>query len=102
MALMPIDQRATTSTLVHGCPRGGIGRRTGAGIRGRPGMRVRISSQAPSVFTSKPENAMRSFKADMQKLLERRAYLITQMKELRDRLAELDLTIALLRGEAEP
>lgn len=45
---------------------------------------------------------MRSFKADMQKLLERRAFLITQMKELRDRLAELDLTIALLRGEAEP
>ena len=44
---------------------------------------------------------MRSFKADMQKLLERRAYLITQMKELRDRLAELDLTIALLRGETE-
>jgi hypothetical protein len=40
--------------------------------------------------------------ATVQKLLKRRAYLITQMKELRDRLAELDLTIALLRGEAEP
>jgi hypothetical protein len=38
----------------------------------------------------------------MQKLLTRRGYLITQIKELQDRLAELDLTISLLRGEAEP
>jgi len=45
---------------------------------------------------------MRSFRGDMQKLLIRRGYLITQIKELQDRLAELDLTISLLRGEAEP
>jgi hypothetical protein len=37
----------------------------------------------------------------MQKLMERRAYLITQIKELTDRLSELELTIAMLRGETE-
>jgi hypothetical protein len=35
----------------------------------------------------------------MQKLMERRAQLVTQAKEIHDRLAELDLMISMLRGE---
>src|ERR1700730_8390131 len=85
------------------CPCGGNGRRIGLGFRGRAGMRVRIPSRAPSSFlTSDWIPLMRSFRGDMQKLLMRRGYLITQIKELQDRLAELDLTISLLRGETEP
>jgi CRP-like cAMP-binding protein len=40
-------------------------------------------------------------KADLQKLLERRSQLVTQIKEFNDRLAELNLAISLLSGESE-
>lgn len=40
-------------------------------------------------------------KADLQKLLERRSQLVTQIKEFNDRLAELNLAISLLTGESE-
>jgi hypothetical protein len=43
----------------------------------------------------------RKMKADLQKLLERRSQLVTQLKEFQDRLAELNLAISLLTGESE-
>jgi CRP-like cAMP-binding protein len=43
----------------------------------------------------------RKMRADLQKLMERRSQLVTQIKEFQDRLAELNLAISMVTGESE-